>query len=146
MEQEVQNDPNQLQRNVPGLSSQFNLSPMLFPLTLSEGSRGIGQVPQLEQPAVQLGFPFSVTHSTNFMLIPAHERHSIRLIPSGMVNVAGYCDLCGKCYDQIALESLGEYLVATDYEGETVKDRAIRSRAFIHGFEAAQFLFKNSGL
>ena len=146
MEQEVQNDPNQLQRNVPGLSSRFNLSPMLFPLTLSEGSRGIRQLPQLEQPAVQLGFPFSVTHSTKFMLIPAHERHSIRLIPSVMVNVAGYCDLCGKCYDQIALESLGEYLVATDYEGETVKDRAIRSRAFIHGFEAAQFLFKNSGL
>ena len=146
MEQEVQNDPNQLQRNVPGPSLGFNLSPMLFPLTLSYASHGIRQVPQLEQPAVQLGFPFSVTHSTNFMLIPAHERHRIRQIPSVMVNVAGYCDLCGKCYDQIALESPGEYLVATEYEGETVKDRTIRSRAFIHGFEAALFLFKNAGL
>ena len=63
-----------------------------------------------------------------------------------MANVAGYCDLCGKCYVQIALETLGEYLVETEYEGETVKERAIRSRAFIHGFEAALFLFKNAGL
>ena len=63
-----------------------------------------------------------------------------------MANVAGYCDLCGKCYNQIALETLGECLVATEYEGETVKERAIRSRAIIHGFEAALLLFKNAGL
>ena len=146
MEQGVWNDPNQLQQNAPGIATGFNLSPMLFPLTLNATSHGIPQVPQPAQPTVQLGFPFSVTHSTNLMLIPAHERQGIRLIPSVMANVAGYCDLCGKCYDQIALESLGEYLVATEYEGETVKERAIRSRAFIHGFEAALFLFKNAGL
>ena len=119
---------------------------MLFPLTLSGASHGIRQVPQPVQPAVQLGFPFRVTLSTNFMLLPAQERQSIRLVPTVMANVAAYCDLCGKCYDQIALETLGEYLVATEYEGETVKERATRSRAFIHGFEAALFLFKNAGL
>ena len=132
MEQGVWNDPNQLQQSAPGLAAGFNLSPMLFPFTVNATSHGIRQAPQPAQLGVQLGFPFSVTHSTNLMLIPAHERQSIRLIPSVMANVAGYCDLCGKCYDQIALETLGEYLVAAEYEGETVKEKAIRSRAFIH--------------
>ena len=97
-------------------------------------------------PMVQLGIPFCVTHSTNLILIPARERQGMRLLPTVMSNVAGYCDICGKCYDQFAMETLGEYLMATEYEGETVKERAIRSRAFIHGFEAALFLFKNAGL
>ena len=116
----------------------FNLSPAFFP--------PIENRQITVQPMVQLGFPFCVTHSTNLILIPARERQSMRLLPTVMPNVAGYCDTCGECYDQIALETLGEYLMATEYEGETVKERAIRSRAFIHGFEAALFLFKNTGL
>ena len=146
MEQEVRNDiaPQQgaAQTNFTG----FNLSPMLFPLNFTGTSHGTQHMTQLVQPAIQLGFPFNMTHSMNSQLIPAQERHGIRLIPTVMPNVAGFCDLCGKCYDQIALETLGEYLVATEYEGETVKERTIRSRAFIHGFEAALFLFKNAGL
>ena len=43
MEQEVRNGPNQLQQNDPGLSSGFNLSPMLFPLTMSGANHGIRQ-------------------------------------------------------------------------------------------------------
>ena len=35
---------------------------------------------------------------------------------------------------------------ATAYDGETVRDRGVRSRAFIDGFEAALFIFKNAGL
>ena len=42
----------------------------------------------------------------------------------------------------ISLETLGENLMATEYDGETVRDRGTRSRAFIDGFEVALFLFK----
>ena len=136
MEQEVWNNPSQLQRTAPGLAPGFNLSPLLFSLTLTETSQETRQVPQPVLPTVQLGSPFSVNHSTYFLLIPAHERQRIRLVPTAMANVAGYCDLCGKCYDQIALETLGQFLVATEYDGQTVKERAIRSRAFIHDIEA----------
>ena len=146
MEQEVQSDMVPQQRSLRENITGFNLSPMLFPLNISGTDHGIQHMAQLMQPTVQSGFPFNTTHSTNTLLIPAQEINSIRVIPTVMANVAGYCELCGKCYDQIALETLGEYLVATEYEGETVEERAIRSRAFIHGFEAALFLFKNAGL
>ena len=146
MEQETQGNIVPPQSTVQGNVVGFNLSPMLFPLNIGETSHETRRVTQLMQPMVQLGFPFNTTHSANSLLIPAQERHSIRLIPTVMANVAGYCQLCGKCYDQIALETLGEYLAATEYEGETVKERTIRSRAFVHGFEAALFLFKNAGL
>ena len=146
MEQEVRSDTVPQQRSSRDNIMGFNLSPMLFPLNIGGTNHGIQHLAQLIQPTAQLGFPFNMTHSTNSLLIPAQERLSIRLIPTVMANVAGYCEFCGKCYDHIALETLGEYLVATQYEGETVKERATRSRAFIHGFEAALFLFKNAGL
>ena len=140
----------ELQRNIApsqgtlGTVQGFNLSPAFFPIPMMGAPIENQQI--TVQPMVQLGFPFHVTHSTNIMIIPARERQSMRLLPTVMSKVAGYCDICGKCYDQIALETLGEYLMATEYEGKTVKERAIRSRAFIHGFEAALFLFKNAGL
>ena len=68
-----------------------------------------------------------------------------RLFPTVMPNVAGFCDWCGKCYDQIALEIMGEYLIATANDAETVRDRGVRSHAFIDAFEAA-LLFKSAGL
>ena len=68
-----------------------------------------------------------------------------RLLPTVMPNVAAFCDWCGKCYDLIALETLVENLVATAYDGETVRDRGVRSRAFIDGFEAALFSYKRCG-
>ena len=43
-----------------------------------------------------------------------------------MPNVAGHCDQCGKTYDQVALETLGNYLAATAYGRETVRDRGVR--------------------
>ena len=143
MDQELRRDIAPTQGTLSAVQG-FNLSPAFFPIPMREAPIENQQI--TVQPMVQLGFPFYVTHSTNFMLIPARERQSMRLLPTVMSNVAGYCDICGKCYDQIALETLGEYLMATEYEGETVKERAIRSRAFIHGFEAALFLFKNAGL
>ena len=146
MEQEIRTDIAPQQRTAQANFTGFNLSPMLFPLNFSGTNHGTQQMAQLMQPAVQLGFPFNMTHSTNSQLIPAQERRGIRLIPTVMPKIAGYCDLCGKCYDQIALETLGENMFATEYEGETVKERTIRSRAFIHGFEATLFLFKNAGL
>ena len=144
MDQDVHNDLASQQEDTPNAAQGFTLSPMLYPISIGEAPQGIQQFPM--QSFTQVAFPFNMAHSSNLLLIPARQRQSIRLLPTGMTNVAGYCDACGKCFDQIALETLGEYLVGTEYEGETVKERAIRSRAFIHGFEAALFLFKNAGL
>ena len=38
------------------------------------------------------------------------------------------------------------YLVATAYNRETVRDRGVRSRAFVDGFEAALFPIKGAGM
>ena len=92
-------------------------------------------------PMVQAGFPFTVTPSTNILFMPINERDNSRLFPTVMPNVAGICEYCSKTYDQIALETLGDYLAATAYDGETVRDRGVRSRAVIDGFEAALFIF-----
>ena len=97
-------------------------------------------------PLVQTGFPFTVTHSTNILFMPINERDNCRLFSTVMPNLAGICEYCSKTYDQIALETLGDYLAATAYDGETVRDRGVRSRAFIDGFEAALFIFKRAGL
>ena len=97
-------------------------------------------------PFIQQAFIVQATHSTNILFLPAEERNVYRLSSTVMPNIAGFCDWCGKTYDQIALEILGEYLLATAYEAETVRDRNVRSRAFIDGFEAALFTFKNAGL
>ena len=70
-------------------------------------------------PAVQIGFPFHVADSPSLLLLPV----SIRMFPTVMPIVAGYCKRCNKSYDQVALETLGEYLAATAYESETVRDR-----------------------
>ena len=91
-------------------------------------------------------FPFNVEHSSNLLLIPTSERRMRRLFPTVMPHVAGFCDWCGKCYYQVALEILGECLIATAYDAETVRDRGVGSRAFIDGFEAAFFSFKSAGL
>ena len=98
------------------------------------------------QQQARYGFTVQTTHSTSFLLLPPRERDAYRLSPTVMPNIAGFCDWCGRTYDQIGLEILGEYLLATAYEAETVRDRNVRSRAFIDGFEAALFTFKNAGL
>ena len=90
--------------------------------------------------------PFQVSHSTNLLLLPLHERQINRLFTPVMPHVAGFCDWCEECYDLNALETLGRYLIATSYDTETVRDRGVRSRAFIDGFEAALFSFKGAGL
>ena len=146
MDYEIHSDVTQSQQPVMRTMQGFNLSPMLFPIPLEGTTQSTRQTPFAVQQPMQLGFPFDTVHSPNVVLIPAQERQGIRLLPTVMPNVAGHCDFCGKCFDQIALETLGQYLVATEYDGETVKERAIRSKAFIHGFEAALFLFKNAGL
>ena len=50
-----------------------------------------------------------------------------RLATTVKANVAGFCDWCGKFCDQIALEILAEYLWASAYETETMRDRGERS-------------------
>ena len=123
-----------------------NMTPLVIQLPPRGAPSMIQRVTVPAHPAVQIGFPFHVTHSPNLLLIPVNERMNIRLFPTVMPNVAGYCERCNKSYDQVALETLGEYLAATAYEGETVRVRGVRSRAFIDGFEAALFCFKSAGL
>ena len=98
------------------------------------------------QQVTQFGFPFNILHCPNVPAMVANEGQIFRLFPTVMPNVSGYCHWCGRTFDQIALETLGDYLGATAYDGETVRDRGVRSRAFIDGFEAALFIFKNAGL
>ena len=123
-----------------------NMTPLVIQLPPRGAPSMIQRITAPAHPAVQIGFPFHVTHSPNLLLIPVNERMNIRLFPTVMPNVAGYCDRCNKSYDQVALETLGDYLAATAYEGETVRDRGVRSRAFKDGFEAALFCFKSAGL
>ena len=98
------------------------------------------------QQVTQFGFPFNILHCLNVPTMVANEGQIFRLFPTVMPNVSGYCHWCGRTFDQVALETLGDYLGATAYDGETVRDRGVKSRAFIDGFEAALFIFKNAGL
>ena len=124
----------------------YNNAPLMIQIPPNSGRMDMHQQAQVVNNQQVFNFPFHVGHSTNLLLIPTSERQMYRLFPTVMPNVAGFCDWCGKCYDQIALEILGEYLMATAYDTETVRDRGVRSRAFIDGFEAALFSFKSAGL
>ena len=76
-----------------------------------------------------------------------HRNPSRRqLNPPVMPHVQGNCHWCGRTYDEVALDALAAYTTATEYPGETVRDRNIRSRAYLDGFEAALICFKNAGL
>ena len=76
------------------------------------------------------------------------QRNPLRrqLNPLVMLHVQGNCHWCGRSYDEVALDALAAYTAATEYSGETVRERNIRSRAYLDGFEAALICFKNAGL
>ena len=81
--------------------------------------RTMGDVPdnfngQFQQ-VTQFGLPFDILHSTNVLLMPVNERQNFWLFPTVMPNVSGYCDWCARTFDQVALETLGDYLGATAY-------------------------------
>ena len=130
----------------PNTLPMYNNAPLMIQTPPHEDSLHIPQLNGGPNPEPAHHFPFRVGHSTNLLLLPLQERQMYRLLPTVVPIIAGFCDWCGKCYDLIALETLGEYLVATAYDGETVRDRGVRSRAFIDGFEAALFSFKGAGL
>ena len=124
-----------------------NVTPLVVQLPPRGAPNILPRVPIPIHPMVQVGFLFPVApHSTNVLFMPINERDNCRLFPTVMPNVAGICEYCSKTYDQIALETLGDYLAATTDDGETVRERGVRSRAFIDGFEAALFIFKRAGL
>ena len=131
---------------IPSDPSAGNMTPLIIQLPPRGGPDTLREPNFPVFPGVQWGFPFQVVHSPNVLFIPIDVRRNFRLFPTVMPNVAGHCDQCGKTYDQVALETLGDYLTATAYDGETVRDRGVRSRAFIDGFEAALFIFKRAGL
>ena len=89
MDQGVRSDVVPSQELTPGNTQGFNLSPMLFPIPMSEMTQETPQAPLRTQPPMQLGSLFNVVHSPNVLLIPAQERQSIRLLPTIMPNVAG---------------------------------------------------------
>ena len=76
------------------------------------------------------------------------QRNPLRrqLNPPVLSHVQGNCHWCGRTYDEVALDALAAYTATTEYPGETVRDRNIRSRAYLDGFEAALICFKNAGL
>ena len=127
---------------IPGDHTAGNMTPLTIQLPPRGGPDALREPNFPIYPGVQWGFPFHVVHSPNVLFIPIDVRRNFRLFPTVMPNVARHCDQCGKTYDQVALETLGDYLTATAYEGETVRARGVRSRAFIDGFEAALFIFK----
>ena len=98
------------------------------------------------QQVTQFGFPFNIPHCPIVPAMVGSEGQTFLLFPTVMPNVSGYSHWCGRTFDQIALETLGDYLGATAYDGETVRERGVRSRTFIDGFEAVLFIFKNAGL
>ena len=124
----------------------FNNAPLMIQIPPIGGRMDIPQQAPFTNYQQVFTFLFNVEHSSGLLLIPTSERQMHRLFPTVMPHVAGFCDWCGKCYDQIAMKILGEYLIATAYDGETVRDHGVRSRAFIDGFEAALFSFKSAGL
>ena len=143
-----QNRPVVVNPNVPliGVPQHHNAFPLMIqipPIALNFLANH-GKFQAQQQP--QYRFTVQTTHSTNFLLLSARERDAYRRSPTIMPNIAGFCDWCGRTYDQIGLEILGEYFLATAYDAETVRDRNVRSGAFIDGFEAALFTFKNAGL
>ena len=117
-----------------------NMAPLIIQL-LPRGGPDRFQGPTFPfHPEVQWGFSFHVVHSQHVLLSPIIVRRNFRLFPI-VPNVARYCAQCGKMEYQVALETLGDYLSATAYDGETVRDREVCSRAFLDGFEAALFIF-----
>ena len=56
-----------------------------------------------------------------------------------MPHVQGNCHWCGRSYDEVALDALAAYTAATEYPGKTVRDRNIRSRAYLEGSKRHSF-------
>ena len=99
----------------------------------------------------QIGFAqaanVDLTARTHEYLSTSYDpQHPGQLYPPVMPNVAGYCHWCGKTFDQIAVETLVQYVQHTEYPEETARDRNLRWRAFTDGFEAALICFKTAGL
>ena len=120
-----------------------NLTPLVKQLPPRGAPNVFSRAAVTAHPMMQNGFPFHVAHSANILFLLVNARLNYRLFPTVMPNVAGVCERCGN---QVALETLIDYLAATAYDGVTVRDRGVRSRAFIVGFEVALFIFKSAGL
>ena len=96
MEHQVLNNGISPREVISDVTPGDNLFPMMLPVPLRRTSREIHQLLGTIQPTVQVGFTFNISHRTNFLLILARERQSIRLLPIIMPNVARYCYLRGK--------------------------------------------------
>ena len=73
---------------------------------------------------------------------PANSQLILQMNPSVMPEIAGYCSGCIKTYEQIAVETLTHYVAWLEYSDETVRERNVKSRAFIDGFDVALICFK----
>ena len=89
------------------------------------------------------GYP-SVAGTYSSSAHPVFRR--THLNPPVMLHVQWNCHWCENTYDEVALDALAAYIVASEFPGETVRDRNIRSRAYLDGFEAALICFKNACL
>ena len=78
--------------------------------------------------------------------VPTHNRTLLQMNPPVMPEVADYCPGYTKTYNQMTVETLTNYVAWSEYPEETIRDRNVRSRAFVDGFGAALICFKNAGL
>ena len=91
---------------------------------------------------VQMPATYQNAQNTTF----ADNQPILQMNPPVMPEVTGYCPGCSKTYNQIAVETLTNYVAWSEYLEETIRDRNVRSRAFVDGFGAALICFKNAGL
>ena len=85
----------------------YNNAPLMIQMPPIGGRIDIPQQAPVTNNQQSFNFPFNVEHSSNLLLTPTSERQMHRLFPTVMPHVAGFCNWCGNCYDQIAMEILG---------------------------------------
>ena len=71
---------------------------------------------------VQMPATYQNAQNTTF----ADNQPILQMNPSVMPEVAGYCPGCSKTYDQIAVETLTNYVAWSEYPEETIRDRNVR--------------------
>ena len=54
--------------------------------------------------------------------------------------------LCGKSYDQVVEQTVGEFLNQTAQTGETLRERQNKRNAFVDGIQSGVFSFLSAGL
>ena len=126
--------------NVPGVVPLNNVTPRVIQLPLRGFPKKNPETMIPTQQLRQIGFPFSVAHSTNLLLLLTEERqrHNCSLHIESCPMLPASLTAAERTFDRVGL---GDYLIATAYDGEIVRDTV-----FIDGLEASLFCFERARL